>query len=133
MQRINEPPPKADTAPQKATKTTKTGNLKAKSTAAAATSAAGGGAGGASSKTAAASSAAALKREAQRKQLMEMKRQRREALAAAAAAKNQTACDGAAGDEAPIVVSINTNADVDAVNPAAKIGDTVNIAVKNSS
>lgn len=128
MQRINEPPPKADTATQKATKTTKTGNLKAKSTAAAA-SAASGGAGGASSKTAAASSAAALKREAQRKQLMEMKRQRREALAAAAAAKNQTACDGAAGDEAPIVVSINTNADVD-VDP---IGDTVNIAVKNSS
>ncbi|KAH8300208.1 hypothetical protein KR044_011555, partial [Drosophila immigrans] len=88
-------PPKADTTPIKSTKTSKTGNLKAKST--------GGNAGGAtgnSSKPPPSNSVAAMKREAQRKQLMEMKRQRREALAAAAAAKT-TACDGdGVGDEA---------------------------------
>lgn len=133
LQRINEPP-KPDTAPQKttSTRTTKTGNLKTKSIPAAAGGAVGGAASG---KAAAASSAAALKREAQRKLLMEMKRQRREALAAAA--KNQTACDGdgAAGEDVK-VASTNNNAEVDvavATVASATIGDTVNIAVKNSS
>lgn len=134
LQRIDEPP-KPDTAPQKttSTRTTKTGNLKTKSIAAAA-GGAGAAGGAASGKAAAATSAAALKREAQRKQLMEMKRQRREALAAA---KNQTACDGAgAAGEGVEAASTNNNAELDvavATVASATIGDTVNIAVKNSS
>ncbi|KAH8369793.1 hypothetical protein KR093_000986, partial [Drosophila rubida] len=90
LQRVIESP-KADTTLIKSTKTSKTGNLKAKSTGANA-----GGATGNSSKPPASNSVAAMKREAQRKQLMEMKRQRREALAAAAAAAadtSKTACD----------------------------------------
>lgn len=63
-----------------------------------------------------------MKREAQRKQLLEMKRQRREQLAAA---KNQAACD----DEATIGDSVN----IAVKNSSDTIGDTVNIAVKNSS
>lgn len=136
LQRIDEPP-KPDTAPQKttSTRTTKTGNLKTKSIAAAA-GGAGAAGGAASGKAAAATSAAALKREAQRKQLMEMKRQRREALAAA---KNQTACDGdsaGAAGEGVEAASTNNNAELDvavATVASATIGDTVNIAVKNSS
>lgn len=135
LQRIDEPP-KPDTAPQKttSTRTTKTGNLKTKSIAAAAGGAGAAGGAAASGKAAAATSAAALKREAQRKQLMEMKRQRREALAAA---KNQTACDGAgAAGEGVEAASTNNNAELDvtvATVASATIGDTVNIAVKNSS
>ncbi|XP_030385844.1 uncharacterized protein LOC115632727 isoform X2 [Scaptodrosophila lebanonensis] len=89
--------------PSKSTKLLKTGNSKSKTSL-------GNQPGNASPKSS--NSAAALKREAQRKQLLEMKRQRREAMAAIA--KNQTACDG--------VVELQDAA-----------GDSVNIAVDNSS
>ncbi|XP_060651999.1 uncharacterized protein LOC132788546 isoform X1 [Drosophila nasuta] len=135
-------PPKADTTPLKSTKTPKTGNLKTKSTSGSGSGNAGGATGN-SSKPPASNSVAAMKREAQRKQLMEMKRQRREALAAAAAAaadNNKTACDGdgdatkADGVGNGAVVDVVGNGDPNAAEvQATTIGDTVNIAVKNSS
>lgn len=117
LQRVNEPPKASDTVPvMTKTKNSKTGILKAR-----------GATGTNGSKPVAASnSVAAMKREAQRKQLLEMKRQRREALAAAA--NNKTDGNGAAVVVGDTNTNTNTNAELQAT-----IGDTVNIAVKNSS
>jgi len=111
-----------DTVPVvKASKSLKTGPLKTRATGAATAN---------GSKTAAASnSVAQMKREAQRKQLMEMKRQRREALAAATVNNVASIADVAVVVEDVVAVGVGDN------NAAlqATIGDTVNLAVKNSS